>query len=100
MGKVAIVAGITGILGWAIEISPLIAAYIVFCFVSGLRSVSNGIHQPIVITLMLRTVGPNEKGKAIGLRGTMNRVTSMIGPFLLGALAGMVGLEYGLKMIS
>ena len=100
LGKVAIVAGITGILGWAIEISPLIAAYIVFCFVSGLRSVSNGIHQPIVITLMLRTVGPNEKGKAIGLRGTMNRVTSMIGPFLLGALAGMVGLEYGFYIIG
>ena len=100
LGKVAIVAGVSGILGWAIEISPLIAAYIVFCFVSGLRSVSNGIHQPIVITLMLRTVGPNEKGKAIGLRGTMNRVTSMIGPFLLGALAGMVGLEYGFYIIG
>ena len=100
LGNVAIVAGISGILGWAIEISPLIAAYIVFCFVSGLRSVSNGIHQPIVITLMLRTVGPNEKGKAIGLRGTMNRVTSMIGPFLLGALAGMVGLEYGFYIIG
>lgn len=100
LGKVAVVAGISGILGWAIEISPLIAAYIVFCFVSGLRSVSNGIHQPIVITLMLRTVGPNEKGKAIGLRGTMNRVTSMIGPFLLGTLAGMVGLEYGFYIIG
>ena len=49
---------------------------------------------------MLRTVGPNEKGKAIGLRGTMNRVTSMIGPFLLGALAGMVGLEYGFYIIG
>jgi len=100
LGKVAIVAGISGLLGWAIEISPLIAAYLVFCFVSGLRSVSNGIHQPIVITLMLRTVGPNDKGKAIGLRGTMNRVTSMIGPFLLGALAGMVGLEYGFYIIG
>tara|TARA_A100001037_G_scaffold269183_1_gene263176 strand:+ start:307 stop:549 length:243 start_codon:yes stop_codon:yes gene_type:complete len=49
---------------------------------------------------MLRTVGPNEKGKAIGLRGTMNRVTSMIGPFLLGALAGMVGLEFGFYIIG
>jgi MFS family permease len=100
LGKVAVVAGVTGILGWAIEISPLIAAYLVFCFVAGLRSVSNGIHQPLVITLMLRTVGPNEKGKAIGLRGTMNRVTSMLGPFLLGGLAGMVGLEYGFYIIG
>ena len=33
-----------------------------------------------------------EKGKAIGLRATANRVTSMIGPFLLGGLAGVIGL--------
>ncbi len=100
MGKAVVVSGITGLFGWFLEVSPLIAAYLGFCFVSGLRSVSNGIHQPLVITLMLRTVGPNEKGKAIGLRGTMNRVTSMIGPFLLGALAGMVGLEYGFYIIG
>ena len=30
----------------------------------------------------------------------MNRVTSMIGPFLLGALAGMVGLEFGFYIIG
>lgn len=100
IGKALVVSGITGLLGIFIEVSPLIAAYLGFCFVSGLRSVSNGIHQPLVITLMLRTVGPNEKGKAIGLRGTMNRVTSMIGPFLLGALAGMVGLEFGFYIIG
>lgn len=100
LGKAVVVAGITGTLGTIIELSPVIAAYIVFCFVAGLRSISNGIHQPLVITLMLRTVGPNEKGKAIGLRGTMNRVTSMIGPFLLGALASLVGLEYGFYIIG
>tara|TARA_Y100001936_G_scaffold191088_1_gene190101 strand:- start:273 stop:1526 length:1254 start_codon:yes stop_codon:yes gene_type:complete len=100
ISKTVIVSGITGLLGTFLEVSPMIAAYLGFCFISGLRSVSNGIHQPLVITLILRTVGPNEKGKAIGLRGTMNRVTSMIGPFLLGALAGMVGLEFGFYIIG
>ena len=87
-------------LKWVVELTPLIAAYIAFCFVSGMRSVSNGIHQPLVITLMLQTVGPNEKGKAIGLRATANRITSMVGPFLLGGLEGIIGLEYGFYVIG
>ncbi len=100
LGKSIIVDSVRGSVGWLIEISPLIAAYFAFCFIAGLRSVFNGVHQPLVITLMLSTVGPNEKGKAIGLRGTANRITSMIGPFLLGILAGMVGLEYGFYIIG
>ena len=67
---------------------------------SCVRSAANGVHQPLVITLMLRTVGPNDKGKAIGLRGTMNRVTSMIGPLTLGWLAGLIGLEYGFYVVG
>ena len=82
------------------QLTPLFAAYIAFCVVLFVRSAVNGVHQPIVVTLMLATVGPNEKGKAIGLRGTANRVTSMAGPFLLGALAGVIGLEYGFYVIG
>jgi MFS family permease len=87
-------------LAWFVEISPLIASYIGFVIILSLRSVLNGVHQPLVITLMLRNVGPNEKGRAIGLRGTMNRVTSMVGPLVLGALAGAIGLEYGFYVIG
>ncbi len=100
LGSPVVVGSVRDSLKWVVELSPIIAAYIAFCFVSGMRSVSNGIHQPLVITLMLQTVGPNEKGKAIGLRATANRITSMAGPFLLGGLAGIIGLEYGFYVIG
>ena len=87
-------------LGMLFDLSPLIATYIAFCAVAFLRSAVNGIHQPLIVTLMLATVGPNDKGKAIGLRGTANRITSIAGPFLLGALASLVGLEYGFYIIG
>lgn len=87
-------------IGMIIELSPLIAAYIAFCVVLFIRSAVNATHQPLVVTLMLRTVGPNEKGKAIGLRATANRVTSMIGPLLLGGLAGVIGLEWGFYVVG
>jgi len=93
-------AGVQSTLGMLFDLSPLIATYIAFCAVSFLRSAANGVHQPLILTLMLATVGPNEKGKAIGLRGTANRITAIAGPFLLGALAGVVGLEYGFYIIG
>jgi MFS family permease len=100
VGSAPVVGAVKGTLGSLVELSPLIAAYIAFCVIACVRSAGNGVHQPLVITLMLRTVGPNDKGKAIGLRGTMNRITSMIGPLFLGALAGTIGLEYGFYVIG
>jgi MFS family permease len=100
IGSAPVIGAVRGTLGALVDLSPLIAAYIAFCVIACIRSIGNGIHQPLVITLMLRTVGPNDKGKAIGLRGTMNRVTAMIGPLLLGALAGTIGLEYGFYVIG
>jgi MFS family permease len=100
VGSNPVQAGVQSTLGMLFDLSPLIAAYIAFCAVSFLRSAVNGVHQPLVVTLMLATVGPNDKGKAIGLRGTANRVTSIAGPFILGGLAGWVGLEWGFYIIG
>lgn len=100
IGSTPVIGAVQGSVGMFVQLSPLIAAYIAFCVMACVRATANGIHQPLVITLMLRTVGPNDKGKAIGLRGTMNRVTSMIGPLALGALAGTIGLEYGFYVIG
>lgn len=73
-----------------ISITPLLGGFLAFAIVLSLRATFNGIHQPLVVTLALRTVGPNEKGKVIGLRGTANRVTSIAAPFLMGAIAQVI----------
>ena len=92
-----------------IAVTPLLGSFVLFAVVLSLRSAFNGIHQPLVITLMLSTVGPNEKGKIIGLRGTANRVTSIAAPFLMGAIAQLIteitgdrtlGLEISLYIIG
>ena len=100
IGKRPVQEGVQSTIGMLFDLSPLIATYLAFCAVAFLRSAVNGVHQPLIVTLMLATVGPDEKGKAIGLRATANRVTSIAGPFILGALAGVVGLEYGFYIIG
>lgn len=75
-----------------IALTPLLGVFSLFAAVLLLRTLFNGIHQPLIITLMLSTAGRGSEGKAIGLRATANRVTSILAPVLMGAVAEVVGI--------
>lgn len=83
-----------------ISITPLLGTYVVLMIVLSLRSCCNGIHQPLVITLMLRAAGETSHGRAIGLRGTANRVASIAAPVGMGALAEWIGIEASFYVIG
>jgi predicted MFS family arabinose efflux permease len=71
-----------------------------FAVVLLIRSFFNGVHQPLVITLVLRTAGPGAQGKAIGLRATANRVTSILAPVLMGAIAQIAGIALSFYILG
>lgn len=75
-----------------IAITPMLGTFFVIAVILCTRSMLNGVHQPLVIALMLRTAGPGHQGKVIGLRATANRVTSIAAPVLMGAIAEVVGI--------
>ncbi|MFM2129100.1 MAG: hypothetical protein RL477_646 [Pseudomonadota bacterium] len=83
-----------------IAITPALGVFSMFAAVLLLRTLLNGIHQPIVITLMLRTSGRGSEGKGIGLRATANRVASIAAPFLMGAVAQIVGIEISFYVLG
>jgi predicted MFS family arabinose efflux permease len=81
-------------------ITPLLGTYLVLMIVMFLRSAANGLAQPLVITLVLRGAGRANQGKAIGLRGTANRVASILTPLAMGAVAEAVGLEVSFYLVG
>lgn len=81
-------------------ITPLLATYVLLQIAMFLRSAANGLAQPLVITLVLRGAGKANQGKAIGLRGTANRVASIVSPLAMGAIAEAVGLEMSFYVIG
>jgi MFS family permease len=83
-----------------ISVTPLLGSYVVLAVALFLRSGANGLAQPLVITLVLRGAGSARQGKAIGLRGTANRIASIISPILMGALVQALGLEKGFYAIG
>jgi MFS family permease len=80
--------------------TPLFGSYFLLQMAMFLRSGANGLAQPLVITLVLRGAGRENQGKAIGLRGTANRVASILSPLAMGAIAEAVGLERSFYVIG
>ena len=83
-----------------VSITPLVILIVVFGIVLAVRAVFHGIQQPLVISLILSTTEPDEQGKAIGLRATANRITSIGTPIAMGAIADWLGLEYAFYAIG
>ena len=80
--------------------TPLFGSYFLLQMAMFLRSGANGLAQPLVITLVLRGAGRENQGKAIGLRGTANRIASILSPLAMGAIAEAVGLERSFYVIG
>lgn len=80
--------------------TPLFGTYFLLQMAMFLRSGANGLAQPLVITLVLRGAGRENQGKAIGLRGTANRIASIISPLAMGAIAEAVGLEHAFYVVG
>ena len=83
-----------------IAITPLLATYVLLQIAMFARSAANGLAQPLVITLVLRGAGAGNQGKAIGLRGTANRIASIVSPLAMGAIAEAVGLEESFYVVG
>ncbi len=81
-------------------ITPLLGTYLLLQMAMFLRSGMNGLAQPLVITLVLRGAGRNNQGKAVGLRGTANRVASIVSPLAMGAIAEVAGLEMAFYIVG
>lgn len=81
-------------------ITPLLGTYLMLQVAMFLRSGMNGLAQPLVITLVLRGAGRSNQGKAVGLRGTANRLASILAPLLMGAIGELVGLRYAFYLVG
>ena len=82
------------------SIPPVLGPVFLLLVASSLRGVTNGLSQPLLISMVLRASGSVGQGKAVGLRGTCNRVASVSAPILMGALAELVGIENSFYVVG
>ena len=82
------------------RITPLVVLFAAFACALAIRSGFNGIQQPLVISLVITTAGRNAQGKALGLRATANRITSIATPIAMDALADWLSLATAFYVIA
>lgn len=81
-------------------VTPLLGSYLLLQMAMFLRSGMNGLAQPLIISLVLRGAGRSNQGKAVGLRGTANRIASIVAPLAMGSIAEIAGLEMSFYIVG
>lgn len=84
----------------AIGVVPMFVDFVPLFIASSLRGATMAISVVIIVSLIARTVGPEEQGRAMGLRTTCNQMGNVIVPICMGGMAQLVGLEYAFYAIS
>jgi MFS family permease len=75
-------------------ITPLLGAvFIVLAFVQLLRGTCQGLILPIILSSVAKAVGPDNQGRAMGLRMTGNRLAATIIPVVMGIVVDAAGIE-------
>ena len=75
-----------------VSITPLLGSVVLLLVASALRGGTMGATQPLLISLLAQSAG-NAQGKGVGLRTTANRVSVLVTPILMGAIAEVIGIE-------
>lgn len=83
-----------------ITVTPLLGTFALLMVAAALRGGTLGLSQPLMVSILLRAVGPGVQGKAVGLRTTANRAAQTVLPILMGAIAEVVGIANSFYVIG
>ena len=93
LGRGQVLTGSMLVAGLAIISLPLLTQPIVLLVLMVLLGLGLGLGQPMTIAWIANRVPRSERGTAIGVRLTGNRLGQLILPSLMGVLAGAAGLN-------
>ncbi|MBT3791763.1 MAG: MFS transporter [Rhodospirillales bacterium] len=74
-----------------IAITPMLGTFVLLLGAMGLRGGFMGVSQPLLISLMSQSSG-RQQGKGVGLRTTVNRLSILVTPVIMGAMAEFIGI--------
>lgn len=79
----------------ALSATPALGTFALLAIAAAVNGGAYGLSQPLMISLVARVVGPENQGKAVGLRTTANRLAASFMPVIMGAIVEAAGLEWG-----
>lgn len=83
-----------------ITVTPLLGTFALLLVAAALRGGTLGLSQPLMVSILLKAVGPGVQGKAVGLRTTANRAAQTVLPVIMGAIAEVVGIANSFYVVG
>ncbi|MGE5537973.1 MAG: MFS transporter [Gemmatimonas sp.] len=77
----------------AVMITPFLATFHTLFAVSILRGWSQGMVQPLMISIPAKAVPIGAQGMSVGLRISLNRLVQAVLPLAMGGVVDLIGLE-------
>ena len=74
-------------------ITPLIGAVWLLFVAAAAYGAGVGLGFPTLLAMLSRVIPPDEQGKSVGLRTTVNRLASLVIPVAMGAIAEYFGIR-------
>ncbi len=82
-----------------VSLTPILGSYLLLLLASALRGGCLGVSQPLLISLLVQNA-PDARGKAVGLRTTVNRLAVLATPVFMGAVAEFVGIANSFYIVG
>lgn len=76
----------------AITITPALGAFWLLVIAAAAFGAGHGLNPPITVEMMAANTSRTERGLAMGVRVTANRLAQVVQPALFGAVAGVFGI--------
>jgi MFS family permease len=84
----------------AIMITPFLATFHSLVIVSALRGWSQGMVQPLMISIPSKAVPMQFQGMSVGLRISLNRLVQTLLPLVMGGVVDVIGLEESFVVVG
>lgn len=84
----------------AIAITPVLGTFLALAIAISLRGIGQGYNFPLMLTISSQAVGRDLQGRVAALRLSFNKFGGALVPFIMGAVAEFVGLEYAFYLVG
>lgn len=75
-----------------LSLTPLLGTFWLLAGAAALFGTGHGVNPPITVELMARSTDERERGLAMGVRVTANRLAQVVQPVVFGGLSSAIGL--------
>jgi MFS family permease len=84
----------------SIAVIPMLTDLTSLFAASGIRGLALAISVVIIVSLIARSVGHTQQGKAMGLRMTCHQAVNVVTPVIMGAIVEWAGLDIAFYLVG